>query len=149
MSEDTQAAHLNGLPRWFTLVAILALVWNLLGVMAFVGHITMTPEAIAELPQAEQALYSAVPLWATIAFTVAVFAGAIGSIALLMRKRICYPLFVVSLVAVLVQMFHSFFIINSYEVYGPGGTVMPLMVIIIAFLLVAFSIKGRNNNWFS
>jgi hypothetical protein len=66
-----------------------------------------------------------------------------------MRKRICYPLFVVSLVAVLVQMFHSFFISNSYEVYGPGGTVMPLMVIIIAFLLVAFSIKGRNNNWFS
>ena len=89
------------------------------------------------------------PIWATIAFTVAVFAGAIGSIALLMRKRICYPLFVVSLVAVLVQMFHSFFISNSYEVYGPGGTVMPLMVIIIAFLLVAFSIKGRNNNWFS
>ena len=149
MSENTQTAHLNGLPRWFTLVAILALVWNLLGVMAFFGHITMTSEAIAELPQAEQALYSEVPLWATIAFTVAVFAGALGSVALLMRKRICYPLFVVSLVAVLVQMFHSFFISNSYEVYGPGGTVMPLMVIIIAFLLVAFSIKGRNNNWFS
>lgn len=149
MSEDTQAAPPNGLPRWFTLVAILALVWNLLGVMAFVGHITITPEAIAELPQAEQALYSAVPVWATIAFTVAVFAGAIGSVALLMRKRVCYHLFIASVVAVFVQMFHSFFISNSYEVYGPGGTVMPLMVIIIALLLVAFSVKGRNNNWFS
>jgi hypothetical protein len=129
--------------------AILALVWNLLGVMAFVGHIMMTPEMIAELPKAEQALYSSVPFWATIAFTVAVFAGALGSVALLMKKSICYHLFMVSLIAVLVQMYHSFFMSNSFEVYGPGGTVMPIMVIVIALLLVRFSAKGKDNNWFT
>lgn len=147
MSDDTPNPQNNDVPRWFTIVAMLALVWNLLGVMAFVGHMMMTPEMIAELPQAEQALYSAVPLWATIAFTVAVFAGAIGSAALLMRKRVCNHLFIASFVAVLVQMFHSFFISNSYEVYGPGGMVMPVMVIIIALLLVLFSAKGQRNNW--
>lgn len=149
MSENLQVSEKPPLPHWFKVAAILALVWNLLGVMAFVGHIMMTPEMIAELPKAEQALYSSVPLWATIAFTVAVFAGALGSVALLMKKRICYHLFMVSLIAVIVQMYHSFFMSNSFEVYGPGGTVMPIMVIVIALLLVRFSAKGKDNNWFT
>lgn len=149
MSDNTQAPLPVVIPSWFKVAAIVALVWNLLGVMAFVGHMMMTPEMVAELPQAEQDLYASVPLWATIAFTVAVFAGALGSVALIMKKPICYSLFIASLVGVLVQMFHSFFISNSYEVYGPGGTIMPIIVIVIALLLVGFSAKGKQNNWFS
>ena len=49
----------------------------------------------------------------------------------------------------IVQMYHSFFMSNSFEVYGPGGTVMPIMVIVIALLLVRFSAKGKDNNWFT
>ena len=133
----------------YQVAAILAIVWNLLGVMAFVGHMMMTPEMIAELPPAEQALYTSVPLWATIAFAFAVFGGALGSLALLMKISLCYPLFIASFVGVVVQMFHSFFISNSYEVYGPGGTIMPIMVLLIALVLVRFAAKGKKNNWFS
>ncbi|ASP48676.1 hypothetical protein [Cognaticolwellia beringensis] len=149
MSENTQTSDVNGIPSWFRVAAILAIVWNLLGVMAFVGHMMMTPEMIAELPQAEQALYTSVPLWATIAFAFAVFGGALGSLALLMKISLCYPLFIASFVGVVVQMFHSFFISNSYEVYGPGGTIMPIMVLLIALVLVRFAAKGKKNNWFS
>tara|TARA_R110000744_G_scaffold182981_1_gene302302 strand:+ start:7195 stop:7644 length:450 start_codon:yes stop_codon:yes gene_type:complete len=149
MSENTQTSDVNGIPSWFRVAAILAIVWNLLGVMAFVGHMMMTPEMIAELPPAEQALYTSVPLWATIAFAFAVFGGALGSLALLMKVSLCYPLFIASFVGVVVQMFHSFFISNSYEVYGPGGTIMPIMVLLIALALVRFAAKGIKNNWFS
>ena len=149
MSENTQTSDVNGIPSWFRVAAILAIVWNLLGVMAFVGHMMMTPEMIAELPPAEQALYTSVPLWATIAFAFAVFGGALGSLALLMKISLCYPLFIASFVGVVVQMFHSFFISNSYEVYGPGGTIMPIMVLLIALVLVRFAAKGKKNNWFS
>ncbi|MGB1261468.1 MAG: hypothetical protein ACPG52_01055 [Cognaticolwellia sp.] len=149
MSENDQAPEIVAIPSWFNVAAILALVWNLLGVMAFVSHMMMTPEMIAALPIAEQNLYATVPLWATAAFAVAVFAGALGSLALLMKKEFCYQLFVASFIGVVVQMFHSFFISNSYEVYGPGGTIMPIMVLVIAFILVRFAAKGSNNNWFS
>ena len=47
---------INTIPSWFKIVAVVALVWNLLGVMAFVGQMMMTPEMVAELPQAEQDL---------------------------------------------------------------------------------------------
>lgn len=130
-------------------MAILALIWNLLGVMAFVGQMLTTPEQIAELPLAEQNLYAATPIWATLAFAIAVFSGALGSVALLMKKAFCYQLFVLSFMGVVVQMFHAFFISDSYQVYGPGGMIMPIMVLVIALVLVRFAAKANNNNWFS
>ena len=42
MSEDTIKA-----PTWFTVVAAVLLVWNLLGVMAYISQVTMSPEALA------------------------------------------------------------------------------------------------------
>lgn len=147
-SENKQPPEEVAMPSWFNVVAILALVWNLLGVMAFVNQMMMTPEMIAELPQAEQDLYATTPVWAIAAFAVAVFGGALGSLALLLKKAISYQLLVASFVGVVVQMFHSFFISNSIEVYGPGGMIMPVMVIVIALLLVRFSAKGINNHWF-
>jgi hypothetical protein len=148
-AENKQAPEIVAIPKWFKVAAILAFVWNLLGVMAFVGQMMMTPEMIAELPQAEQDLYATTPIWATVAFAFAVFAGALGSLALVLKKNMCYPLFVVSFVGVVVQMFHSFFISNSFDVYGPGGMIMPIMVIVIAFFLVRFAAKGINNKWFN
>ena len=149
MSESTQeiASNKNSIPKWFTIAAAFALVWNLLGVMAFVGQMTMTDEMMAQLPQTEQELYAAIPIWATIAFACAVFGGALGSLALLMKKSLAQPLLILSLVGVVIQMFHAFFISNSFEVFGPGGAIMPVMVMIIAIALVLFVGKAKANNW--
>ncbi|MCW8834501.1 MAG: hypothetical protein OQK09_15520 [Colwellia sp.] len=115
--------------------------------MAFIGQMMMTPEMMAELPKAEQELYASVPLWATIAFACAVFGGALGSLALLLKKSLAQPLLIVSLAGVTVQMFHSFVISNSFEVFGPGGAIMPVMVVIIAIALVRLADKAKTNGW--
>jgi len=135
------------IPKWFSVTAIVAVVWNLLGVMAFISHIMMTPEMLAELPQAEQKLYNNTPLWATIVFAVSVCAGALGCLALLFKKAVASQLLILSLISVLIQMYHSFFIIDSMAVYGPGGLIMPIMVIIIAISLVFLAKKANKNNW--
>ncbi|MDH4013213.1 MAG: hypothetical protein OEU33_04170, partial [Chromatiales bacterium] len=51
--------------RWFWILAIAALVWNLLGVMAYVMQVSMTEEALALLPEDQRVLYETVPAWAT------------------------------------------------------------------------------------
>ncbi|KGJ95787.1 hypothetical protein [Thalassotalea sp. ND16A] len=135
------------LPNWFTVVAVMALIWNLMGVMAFISGQTMTAEQLAALSEAEQNLHQTTPLWATIAFACAVFCGALGCLFLALKKAVAKNLLMVSLGAIIVQMFHAFFISNSYEVFGPGGAVMPVMVIIIAFLLVMLSNKAVKQGW--
>jgi hypothetical protein len=148
MSEQIKSENIV-IPSWFKIVAIIAFIWNLLGVLAFVGQMFMTPEMLAELPVAEQELYANTPIWATAAFAVAVFAGAIGSLLLLMKKGLATPVLTLSLVGVLVQMFHSFFMSKSFDVYGPGAAVMPMMVIVIAVFLVWLANKAQKIGWFS
>jgi hypothetical protein len=137
------------IPQWFKVVAIIALIWNLLGVLAFVGQMFITPEMLSALPIAEQELYANTPIWATVAFAIAVFSGAFGSLFLLMRKSFSTPLLIFSLGGVLVQNVHSFFISNSIEVYGPGGMIMPAMIILLATYLVWLAKKAQAQGWFS
>ena len=42
----------SGAPKWFLIVGIVALVWNLLGVFAYIMQQTMSPEDIAALSDA-------------------------------------------------------------------------------------------------
>ena len=149
MTETSQQATDNqgSIPKWFTIAATLALLWNVTGIIAFVGQVTMTPAMMAELPPAEQTLYASIPLWANIAFACAVFGGALGSLALLMKKSIAQPLLLLSLAGVVVQMFHAFVINNAFEVLGPSGAVMPIMVLIIAIALVRLVSTAKTNNW--
>jgi hypothetical protein len=136
-------------PTWFMVVAIIALIWNAMGVMAYLAQVYMTPEAIALLPEAEQALYANIPAWYTAAFATAVFAGALGCLLLVVKKKLAGPVLILSLVAVLAQMYYNFFVSDSMDVYGPGAAVMPLMVLIISFLLVGLASKAKNSGWLS
>ena len=74
-------------PTWFIVVAVLALLWNALGLMAVVMDALTTPEQLAALPADQQALHQARPGWSVVGSFAAVVAGTLGSLALLLRKR--------------------------------------------------------------
>ncbi len=139
----------NNAPKWFMIVSGVLLVWNLLGVMAYVMQVMMSPETIAALPDDQRQLYETTPAWATAAFAVAVNFGALGCVLLLLRRSLAGLFLQLSLAGVLVQMFHAFFMSNSFEVFGPGGMVMPVLVIIISIYLVMLAAKAKTNRWTS
>jgi hypothetical protein len=134
-------------PVWFTIVAVLALIWNAFGVMAYIMQVTMTPEALAALPVAEQALYTNLPAWYTGAFAIAVFGGALASLALVLKKGVAYLLFMISFAGILVQMVYSFFLSRALEVYGPGGLAMPVMVLLFGVVLIQLSRSAKIKGW--
>jgi hypothetical protein len=134
-------------PVWFTIVAVLALIWNAFGVMAYIMQVTMTPEALATLPVAEQALYTNLPAWYTGAFAIAVFGGALASLALVLKKGVAYLLFMISFAGILVQMVYSFFLSRALEVYGPGGLAMPVMVLLFGVVLIQLSRSAKIKGW--
>ncbi|KPV90695.1 hypothetical protein AN395_02826 [Pseudoalteromonas sp. P1-30] len=134
-------------PNWFKPALWAALIWNLLGVFAFIMHLMMTPEMISKLPLDQQAAYSNVPLWSTIAFAVAVFGGTLGCILLLAKNAFATPTFALSLVAIFIQQFYNFIVINSIKMLGVSAVFMPILVIVIAFLLLYLSIKRKQQGW--
>ena len=137
----------TNIPKWFWVVAVIALLWNLLGVVSFYMHVFISDETLQALPVAEQDLYNSYPLWTEIAFGIAVLGGILGAIGLVMKKKWSKSVFILSLLAILPQMTHNLFFTNAREVYGPGTEVMPIMVIVFGVFLVWFSSFGIKKGW--
>lgn len=135
--------------KWFWIIGVIALIWNGMGANAYLMQAFMTAEELAALPEAERALYTDYPTWATTAFAIAVWGGVLASILLLLRKSLAYIVFIISLIGIVVQMIHSLFIGKSMEVYGPGAVIMPIMVMLIGFGLVYYAKKCQTNGWLS
>ncbi len=141
------AQNLAAAPRSFWIISGLFLVWNLMGVMAFVMQVTMSDEALAALPEAQRDLYLNTPGWANAAFAVAVFGGTLGCILLLLRKSWAVPVLILSLAGVAVQTFHAFFLSPALDVLGAGGLVMPILVTAGAIFLIWYARRARGRDW--
>lgn len=135
------------LPKSFWIVAVLALLWNLLGVGMFLVQVTMSPETLAAMPPEQQRIYRATPAWLNIAFAVAVFGGTLGAIGLLWKKRWAVRMFALSLVGLLVQLVGAYLVTPAWEVSGPAGLAMPVVLIAIAALLLGYSRKAAARGW--
>ncbi len=134
------------LPVWFWVIGIVGLLWNLLGISAYLGEAYMPAEIMAELPKGDQDYYANRPAWVTAAYAIAVFAGALGCIALLLRKKWAVMLFMISLAAVLVQQVYNFFIQDYIELAG-GRLAWPIIIVIVAALLYWYSKGAREKAW--
>lgn len=134
-------------PAWLKPLALAALVWNLLGVIALIMQLLITPEMIDQLPLDQQAAYRDIPLWSTLAFAVAVFSACLASILLLAKKALARELFLISFVAVLVQQYYNFIVIDSLALFGFSALAMPFCVIVIGLLLLLVSHHAKQQHW--
>lgn len=133
----------------FWIIGVVAVLWNLTGIMAFSMQILMTPEALDALPGAERELLASTPAWLKFVYGVAVFGGTLGCILLLMKKASAYLVFLVSLIAILIQMLFSILFTKSMEVYGPTALIMPVLVIAIALFLLWYTKSCQAKGWIS
>ena len=134
-------------PTWFKVVAILAIVWNFMGLIAFFMQITMSVETLAAMPEADRTLYENTPIWATAGFAVAVITGTLGSAGLWLRKKWAHPVFLLSLIGVIVQQTYIFFISGMMKSAAVSSMVMPVMILLIAILLLFYSKRMIKQGW--
>lgn len=132
----------------FWIISVLALLWNIMGVAAYLGQAYMTEEVVKLLPQGEQDYHNNVPAWVTAVFATAVFAGVFGCVGLLMRKKRAVILFLISIIAVIAQSTYNLFIQKFMEV-PLQHMIWSLVVILIAIFLVWFSRNAAKKNWLS
>lgn len=134
-------------PKWYMPVATTALLWNLMGCMAYLSDVMMSPEAVAKLSAAEQAMYAARPVWSVSATAIAVWLGAAGSFGLIIRKRWATPLLIASLLGVIGQDV-SLFLLSGAPQVGPVALVLQGLVLVIAIALVLLARSASAKGWF-
>jgi hypothetical protein len=86
-------------------VAAVGLIWNLMGCLNYI--VQANPDTVATMPDTYQALILARPAWATGAFAIAVFGGAVGCILLILRRNVAVPVFGASLAAIVLMSIHA------------------------------------------
>lgn len=132
----------------FWVIAVLALLWNISGIAAYLGEVYLTVEDLALKSLEEQAFYANEPTWVVVAFAIAVFTGTFGSLALLIRKKWATPLFVMSLLAVLAQFVYTIYLQKDMEITF-DKMIWTLVIILIALFLIWFSKKSSSAGYLS
>lgn len=134
-------------PKWYMPTAVTALVWNLLGCVAYISDVTLSAEAVSAMSAAQQALYASRPTWAVAATAIAVWGGAAGCVGLVLRKRWATPVLVASLAGVVAQDIGLFVLTEAGSMAGPTPVVLQGLVLVVAVLLVALGRRATSQGW--
>jgi len=129
-------------PWHLWLIGVIAVLFNAIGVFDFVMSMAqgakyqasagMTPDQIAH--------YQQMPSWMTVVWAVGVFGAFLASILLLLRRKLAWPVFVLSLAAFLVSLIYTYVLTNGGAIMGQQ---MAITSAVIAALLVFFSWYSR------
>lgn len=139
----------SGPPRSFYVISGIALAWNVLGVALYVMQVTMSEEAMAALEPAQRALLESTPSWLIAVYALAVNAGALGCLLLILRRTWAVPVLIVSLVCIVVQMGYSLTMTEAMQVYGGTVVAQAAFITAIGIYLVWYSRRAKDNGWLS
>lgn len=134
-------------PKWFTPLAVISLLWNLMGVAAYVSDMTMSAEAIAALEPGMRSLYESRTWWSTSATAIAVWGGTAGCVGLLMRKAWARPMFIGSLLGLIVQDLGMLTTPGFRDIAGPSVLAIQGMVMCFAVGLMFLSHVATTRGW--
>lgn len=128
-------------PWHLWLVGVLALLFNFIGVFDFTmsavqgeKYLTsagMTPEQIAH--------YQAFPLWMTATWAIGVFGAFGAAILLLLRRKLAFPLFAVSLAAFLLSLVYTYVLTGAGDIMGQAMAISSAVIAAQLALLIWYS----------
>lgn len=137
---------LNRVHWSFWVISAVALIWNVMGCLNFFAQ--MDADVLASFSETARALVEDRPGWATGAFAISQFGGALGCVLLLLKKSAAYYLFIASLLGVIVTVVHTLRMVGSEIDLAPteiaGYILMPLGV---AAFLIWYSRQAENKSW--
>lgn len=117
---------------------MIAVLFNSIGIFDFVMAMTqgakymaragMTPEQIAH--------YQGMPGWMTAVWAIGVWGAFLASILLLLRRKLAFPIFVLSLAAFLLSLVYTYILTDGGAIMGRQ---MAITSAVIAILLLFFS----------
>lgn len=125
--------------RTFWFIAIGLLFWSLMGDAAYLMQVSADLDELAKTDPYTADAFRQMPTWAWAAYAVAVWVGTAGAIALLMRRKVAWGLFAISLAAVIVQFGWSFLGTDLLAVKGLGAAIFPLFIAAIALFATLYS----------
>lgn len=137
-------------PGWFILLLGMLILWGVAGCTAFFAHVFYGPSIDPNATDWDRAYFDALPGWFAWDYGLAVGAGLAGSLAMLLRSRLAWVLYVLSLIAVLVQFGYVFAATDLMAHKGAMATLpFPLFIVAMAVLQLWLASYAHRKHWIS
>jgi hypothetical protein len=134
-------------PAWFAIVAGVLILWGLMGVFACIQQIRLGAEAMGPATDYDRALFASLPAWYNGIYALATGAGLAGAIALFLGRRIAAPLFVIALIAVLVQFGYLFATSDIVAAKGIGTIYFPIFIVAVTLGEIWLANHAVRRGW--
>ena len=131
---DTEAT-----PKHLWIIGIITLLWNMMGAYDYLMTQTRSEAYMAQFEPAQLEYFFNFPTWLVFFWALAVWSSILGSILLLMRRRLAVPVFMVSLGSMVITAIYNFGFSAGMEMMGVTGLVFTLVIFCVALGLLLYS----------
>lgn len=128
----------------FTIGAVASVLFMALGCIGLIMHVTADPTT---LPLDERALFEAEPRWVLAASSFGFIAGLIGSILLLLKRRVAEQVLLVSFAGMLVWVVGMFATPRFRDLLSTDQIGLLVAVVALAWTIYWFARHSRQRGW--
>ena len=126
-------------PKWhFWLIAVLALLWCAMGCFDYIMTETHNASYMSQFSKEQLDFFYSIPAWSIAFWAIAVWGGLIGSLLLLMRRRLSVPIYLISLIGTLVSMLQMYVLSDGMKYMGDGMNMLFTVAIIAISIFLYF-----------
>ena len=126
-------------PRHLWIVGIVALLWNLVGAWDYIMTETKNEAYMSQFTPEQLEFFYGFPIWVVACWAVAVWGGVLGTVLLLMRRKLAMPVLLASLFCMVVTTIHNYGFAGGTEILGGTGLVFTAVIFVIALALVFYA----------
>ena len=127
-------------PRHLWVVGIIAFLWNAMGAMDYIMTQTRNEAYMSQFTPEQLEFFYGFPSWVVAAWAIAVWGGVLGAVLLLLRKRLAVPVFLASLVAMVITTIQNYVLSNGIEVVGdPFALIFSAVIFLVAVALFLYA----------
>lgn len=134
-------------PWHLWVVGIVALLWNAVGAMDYLMTQTRNEKYMSQFTPEQLEYFYGFPAWVVAAWAIAVWGGVLGAILLLMRKSLAAPVFLMSLIAMVLTTIYQYVLSSGLEVVGDAFSLVftgVIFLIAVALFLYARAMQKRG-----
>lgn len=130
--------------RWYWIAAIGSVLFMAVGCWGYLVDVTTDP---ATLPLDRRNLVAARPVWQVAAYAIAVWVGLLGTLLLLLRRRVAEPLLIVSLVAAFFTFLPYVSVPAIRDNISTNDIAAAIIVLLITGTIYSFARHSRQRGW--
>lgn len=138
---DAQSTGAGTTPRHLWIVGAIATLWNSFGAMDYLMTQTQNEGYMSQFTPEQLEFFYGFPVWVNASWAMAVWGAVLGSLLLLLRKRLAVQIFLASIIGMMITTFHNFVLSNGMEVMG--GAFSLIFTAVIFLVAVALFVYAR------